>query len=142
MKQLVYPVPEPRSTMSRRYTVALFLAGLTVYVALMVLIGIYLSWSPFLTTLYLSAYFGYRRYRLKTTVTAEVIAVRNLVSSWTLPVAQADELMDRNLGGDPVYVLSRSGRRRWLPQVKPADLSDISELTGLPIRWRAGAVES
>ncbi|GLY31584.1 hypothetical protein [Kineosporia sp. NBRC 101731] len=137
MKQLVYPAPEPRSTMPRHYAVALFLASLMAYVALMVLIGIYLSWTSVFTATLLGVYFGYRQRRLRTIVTAEVIAVRTLVGSWALPVAQAEELMDRNLGGDPVYVLSRSGRRRCLPQVKPADLSDISELTGLPIRWRA-----
>ncbi|GAB6902027.1 hypothetical protein [Kineosporia succinea] len=118
--------------MTSKRRLALAMAGVA-GVACLVAGGLLIGWlhAIFLTAMGMM-YFALDQ-RFRTVVTRDTIQARGIVHSWTMPVDQTQELVIRDVGGDPVYVLTTGGRRRRLPKVEPEHVPAISELTGLPI---------
>ena len=138
MNCLVYPEASRRSgrlsRLSHRPRIALMAMFVAGYMALAALVGYYLSWGLVIMSSVIGVVSGRLDRRLRTIVTAESITVRGVVRTWTLPVSQVKEIVARDLVGRPVYLVTETGRRRKLHQVKPENLPAIGELTGLPIR--------
>ncbi|GLY15722.1 hypothetical protein Kisp01_27370 [Kineosporia sp. NBRC 101677] len=130
MTRLVYPKPEP----DRRWSAWWWAVAAVAAVVWVVMAVWVVGWGRAVMLAAIGMFCSWYDQRVQTVVTAEEIAVKGWFRNWTLPVGDLIEVQTRDLAGDPVYAVTRAGRRRQLAKVKPEHLSEIGALTGLPVR--------